>query len=189
MSKIRFGGIPLDQARIDAQTQSVTKPVIKGEINAEPEPEIKAAPEPATRPEIKVSIPRLDAHAEAALAALKGRKNLKQAAAVAAASAANASDDDDDDDDDDDADADKTKKKPSAAPHSMTKTSTSGLKKRPAGADIIGCGKCRGRGCTACRDPNFGGTHITVAEYNEKQRQKKKQKKTQKKTDKTKKKK
>ena len=66
------------------------------------------------------------------------------------------------------------KKRPAAAAKHVKPGAAAPTKKlRPAAAkDRSGCPKCRGGGCSLCRDPKYTGTRITQAEYkkNEKQR-------------------
>ncbi len=48
--------------------------------------------------------------------------------------------------------------KPKAKPKAKAKAGAT-CKKRPSAA--LGCGKCRGKGCSKCRDPNFNGELIS----------------------------
>ena len=62
-------------------------------------------------------------------------------------------------------------KKP-ATKDARTKTKKLKKKGRPTGGRT-GCPKCRGRGCSKCKNPKYKGTRITEAEYNARKRKKK----------------
>ena len=117
-------------------------------------------PQPSNAFQPDAQPPRLDAHAQAALDALRNRKEKREAAKAAehAAGADHGGDDDDGDDDDEEPDCDDdkpvAKKRPAAAgvtkkpatKDARTKTKKLKKKGRPTGGRT-GCPKCRGRGC------------------------------------------
>lgn len=143
-------------------------------------------PNPATKPDAaEVQPPTLDPIAQAAIEALRTRRELKRAddAAKKAKTAKTlaqeqhddqyAEDEDegdaDDDDDDDDDDHVYVAKKPSAQKKHAMKKKCRVVAKKPAmnsAGDRHGCLKCRGLGpCIQCKKLTFKGKRVTRAEW------------------------
>ena len=160
--------------RINGRPMSALPAVVKkeGEMKEEKEEEDEEKPVPAK--------PVLDAHSQAAIDALRLRKDKKQKAAGTKADGSNA-DDDDDDDNDDDGPKGRGRKGTKRAPNVDPKTAPKSAKrhgttkkpasakhfiKRPAAAAAdplkrTGCMKCRGNGCSTCAALDFSGKRIT----------------------------
>lgn len=145
---------------------------------------------PVVKKEEEEEEPVLDAHSQAAIDALRLRKDKKREAEAAAKHAAGTKADEAEtgskhaagtnDDDNDDGPKGRGNKRAKVAPKAAPKTGpksakTHGTKKKPAAAKHFikrpaaaadplkrtGCMKCRGNGCSTCAALDFGGKRIT----------------------------
>ena len=190
-SRLRLNGVRLTDHAMQSNAEPTmslkTEPGMQPKTDPAADSHLKSTlPQPSNAFQPDAQPPRLDAHAQAALDALRNRKEKREAAKAAehAAGADHGGDDDDGDDDDEEPDCDDdkpvAKKRPAAAgvtkkpatKDARTKTKKLKKKGRPTGGRT-GCPKCRGRGCSKCKNPKYKGTRITEAEYNARKRKKK----------------
>lgn len=195
--------VPQKEEPVDAFTDAAAAIRSKLRLNGEPVPArpLASLPAPACLPAPAVKLedseglpPILDAHALAAIEALKTRKELKRQEQSAHTKSTKKikkedSDNDDDGEDNDDDDSDDMKhplmKKPGMGPlmegsvmkikvmKSMGPMMKIPVMKKPAMSCAVlkkpscieGCMKCRGHGCSKCINPKFGGRRINHADW------------------------
>ena len=163
-TKLGINGQPLNA---DFKLEPVDeKPSVESTLGQPLKADFKLEPKPPP--------PMPDEHAQAALNALRNRKEKQDAEAAAKVAGADEGGDDDDDveqsDDDWADDAATTKrpagtcKKPAASSKHVQKLVQKKVLKRPA-SNSKGCMRCRLMGRKTCDDQDFGGKHITRVDW------------------------